>query len=119
MLRNSLLLYAQVISDERTDIVLRADLDFIPIFLIVVLLFLRRQSHENKISDFITLAQIQSGGIKALKNQLRIVLHIQPDVDNLQAANGIVKLINGDFLLLNPVVEIIVIYGQIGLPDVL
>ena len=50
---------------------------------------------------------------------MRIVVHIQPDVYNLQAADRIVKLIDGDFLLLNAVIKIIVVHSQIGLADML
>ena len=48
---------------------------------------------------------------REMLDQVLDIFHIQPDVDNFQAADSVVELINSDFLLLNPVVEIIVIHG--------
>jgi len=42
LLRDCLLLYTQVISDEGTYIIFRANLDLIPVFLVIILLLLRR-----------------------------------------------------------------------------
>lgn len=42
LLRDCLLLYTQVIPDEGTYIIFRANLDLIPVFLVIILLLLRR-----------------------------------------------------------------------------
>ena len=42
LLRDGLLLYTQVIPDEGTYIIFRAYLDLIPVFIVIVLLFLGR-----------------------------------------------------------------------------
>lgn|GEM_PF-5296302 len=119
MLRNSLLLNTQVIPDKGTHIIFRTYLDLIPVFFVVVLLLLRRQAHQNEVPDLVTFAEVKTGRVQTFKNELWIVVHLQPDVDNLQTANRIVKLINGNFLLLNSVIEIIVVHGQIGLANML
>lgn len=69
--------------------------------------------------DLVTFAEVKTGRVQTFKNELWIVVHIQPDVDTLQTANRIVKLVDGNFLILNPVIEIIVVHGQIGLVNML
>lgn len=118
-MRDGLLLHTQVIPDECAYIILRADLDLVPVFLVIILLLLRRQAHQDEISDLITFAEVKTSRVQALENELWIVVHIQPDVYNLQTADRIVKLVDGDFLFLNPVIEIIVVHSQIGLADML
>ena len=118
-MRDGLLFHTQVIPDESTHIILRADLDLIPVFFVIMLLLLRRQAHQYEVSDLITFAKVKTGRVQTLKNELRIVVHIQPDVYNLQTADRIVKLIDGDFLFLNAVIKIIVVHCQIGFADML
>ena len=113
------MLDAQIIPDEGALIILRTDLNFVPIFLVIDLLLLGRQPHQDEVSDFVTFTEVESCRVQAFKNELRIVIPIQSDIDDLQTANRIIKLVNGNLLLLNPVVEIIVIHSQIGLADVL
>ena len=118
-MRDGLLLHTQVIPDEGAYIILRAYLDLVPVFLVIILLFLRRQAHKDEVSDLITFAEVKTCRVQALKNELWIVVHIQPDVYNLQTADRIVKLIDGDFLFLNAVIKIIVVHSQIGFADML
>ena len=58
-------------------------------------------------------AEVKTSRVQAFKNELWIVVHIQPDVYNLQTTDRIVKLVDGDFLFLNAVIKIIVIYSQL------
>ena len=60
LLWNSLLLYTQVIPDESTNIIFRADLYLIPIFVVIVLLLLGRQTHQDEVPDIITFAKIEA-----------------------------------------------------------
>ena len=51
-------------------------------------------SSQDKVADLIALAQVQPGGVQALKNQLGIVICVKADIDDFQAANPRVQLVN-------------------------
>ena len=119
LLWDGLLFHAEVIADEGAHIILRANLDLVPVLLVVILLLLGGQAHKDEVPDFVTFAEVEAGRVQALKDELGIVIHVQTDVYDLQTADRVVKLVDGDFLLLNPVIEVIVVHGQVGLANVL
>ena len=66
--RDKSLFHAEIITNEHAYIVIRANLNFIPVFLVKVILLLGRQAHKNKVSDFITLTQSYAGRVQTFKN---------------------------------------------------
>ena len=61
LLRNGLLLYAQVVPDKGAHIILCADLDLVPVFLVIFLLLLGRQSHQDKVPDLVAFTEVKTG----------------------------------------------------------
>ena len=50
------LFHAQIISDKSTDIILCANLNSIPVFIIILILLFSWQTHQDEVSDFVTFA---------------------------------------------------------------
>ena len=46
-------------------------------------LFMRRKTHEEKVSHFVALGERKSRSIEALEDELRVVAPSQGDTDNL------------------------------------
>ena len=99
--------------------IVRILFNLIPVLLVIDFLLLGRLSHQDIIADLIAFRKIQASGVQAFKDQLRIIIRIKANADDFKAANRLKEFINRDFFLLNPVVKIIVIRGQIGSADVL
>ena len=116
-----LILDAQVITDEWADIVgivllivARILLNGVPVTIVVTLLFLNVEAHQDEVPDFVALIQFEPGRVEALKNELRIIVRrCQRDVDDLQLFNGLEELVDCNGLLLDLIVE-----EQIVLSDV-
>ncbi len=53
LLRDRLLLHTQIIPDKGCDIVLRADLDLIPVLFVIFFLFPGQQPHQDKVPDLV------------------------------------------------------------------
>ena len=87
--------------------------DAVPVFLVELGLLVIGKPHKDIVADLITFAQVKSRGVQAFKDELRVVLVIQGDVDDLQSANGIKQLIDAQFFSLNAVIEVLIIYRQI------
>ena len=74
----------------------------------------RIETHENVVADLIALGQGETRGIQAFKNQLRIVIPIKSDADDLELFHGVEQLICGYSPLSDAIAEVLVVDGQIG-----
>jgi hypothetical protein len=83
-----LLLHTQIVADKKADVVFGTFLDFVPVFLIELGLLFCRQPHQNKISDFVALAQCKAGRVKTFKNELRIIVMIERNIDDFQLGDS-------------------------------
>ena len=108
-----LLLDAQVIADERADIVgivlliiARILLNGVPVTIVVTLLLLNIKAHQDEVPYFVALIQFESGRVEAFKDKLRIIVRRgQSNVNNLQLLNSLEELVDCNCLLLDLVVE--------------
>ena len=99
--------------------IVRILFNLVPVLLVIDFLLLGRLSHQDIIADLIAFRKIQASGVQAFKDQLRIIIRIKANADDLKAADRLKEFINRNLFLLNPVVKIIVIRGQIGSANVL
>ena len=77
------------------------------------------KAHQNEIADLVAFTESQTGGVQAFKDQLRIIVLAQTDIDNLQFCDGGIQIINGDFFLLDAGIEIVIVDGQVRVLNVL
>ena len=116
--RCGLLLNAQIITHKEIDLIIGILLDFVPVFFVIDFLLSGRLSHQDIVSDLIAFRQIQTGRVQAFKYQLRIIVGIKANTDDLQASDCLKQLIYRNLFLLDAVVEIIVVCRQIRTADV-
>lgn len=55
-----LLLYTQIIANERTDIIFSTFFNLVPIAFVIIVLLPTGQTHKNQVADLVTFAQIQA-----------------------------------------------------------
>ena len=69
----------------------------------------KRLPHKYVVSYLVTFIERKTGGVEALKYELRIVAGVQGDADHLKLTDGCVQIIYGHDLLLQLFIEVVVV----------
>ena len=81
--------------------------------MIQMILLPRRLIHQDKIPDFVSFVQCQTGRVQAFENQLGVVVPVQSNANNFQSSHGAIEIIYRNFLLEQHITEKLVVMGQI------
>ena len=106
--------HTEVVPDKTTHVIPGAFFNGSPICIIELVLILRRLVHQNIVPDFVAFSQGKTGGVKAFKNELGIVMLIESNANDLQLADGSVKVVDRNLLFQDLITEETVIQRQIG-----
>ena len=111
----------QIIPNEAVQLISTAFFYLIPIFIVELFLNIGSQIHKYEVSNLVGLSQVKSCRVQTLKYQLWIVavLRFQFYINDFKTINSSVQFVRGQFTYLhNPVVEIFVIDGDLGVLNI-
>lgn len=105
---------AQEVTDQLADGLLGVAFDGSPIFGVETLLVAGGEIHEQVIAHLVAFGEREAGGIEALEDELRVVLVLKGDAQDLQFPDGRVKLGGGEVGTAQPLGEKVAVLQKVG-----
>lgn len=83
------------VADEAAHVVAAVGLDGVPVLRVALLLLGLGQVHEDVVADLVALGEGQAGRVQALEDELRVVVRLEPDVDDGECLDRVAELLGG------------------------
>ena len=104
----------EVEADEVAHLVVGVELDGIPVLVVVELLTLLVQVHEHEVADLVGLGEVETRGVEALEDELRVIGGVERDVDDAEVLDGLDELVHAHGHGDEAILEVEVVLGDAG-----
>ena len=104
----------EVEADEVAHLVVGVELDGVPVLVVVELLTLLVQVHEHEVTDLVGLGEIETRGVEALEDELRVIGGVERDVDDAEVLDGLDELVHAHGHGDEAILEVEIVLGDAG-----